>query len=114
VILSPRLCFSIKRLSEFFFASWASVKPKSTWAILKPHVESIISGFVFPQLVFGDELAELWQSDPVEFARRSIEMDDISSPSAASLSFVLQLAQSRFKATFVPILTFIRQILENP
>ena len=49
-----------------------SVKPKSTWAILKPHVETLTSSFIFPTLVFDAERAELWSSDPLEYARRSV------------------------------------------
>ena len=51
-----------------------SVKPKSTWAILKPHVNSLVSSVVFPTLTFDNERAELWQSDPVEFTRRTLGM----------------------------------------
>ena len=41
-------------------------------------------------------------------------MDDIAAPSAAALSFVLQLAQSRYKSTFKEILGFIQRVLANP
>lgn len=40
-------------------------------------------------------------------------MDDIAAPSAAALSFVLQLAQSRYKSTFKEILGFIQRVLAN-
>lgn len=56
-----------------------SVKPKSTWTLLKPQVEVLISKVVFPTLVFNEERAELWQADPVEFARLTIGMFVISS-----------------------------------
>jgi hypothetical protein len=49
-----------------------SVKPQSTWALLKPHFESLVSNFVFPNLSFTSAMQELWQSDPVDYTRTSI------------------------------------------
>ncbi len=49
-----------------------SVKPKSTWKLLKPHFESLVSSFVFPQLSFTAAKEELWTNDPVDFVRTSV------------------------------------------
>lgn len=49
-----------------------SVKPKSTWQILKPHVDTLIARFIFPRLAFGEDRAELWSFDQVEYIRRTI------------------------------------------
>lgn len=50
----------------------ASIKPKSTWTLLKPHVEHLVSAFVFPQLAFNASKQSSWESDPVEYLRASI------------------------------------------
>jgi hypothetical protein len=42
------------------------------------------------------------------------EMDDLVAPSAAGLSFLLQLAQSRPKSTFMGALAFINDVLSAP
>ena len=52
----------------------ASIKPKSTWTLLKPHVDHLVSAFVFPQLEFNASKQSSWESDPVEYLRASIGM----------------------------------------
>lgn len=50
----------------------SSVKPKSTWAQLKPHFETLVSTFVFPQLTFNSMRQELWEHDPVDYVRMAV------------------------------------------
>lgn len=49
-----------------------SVKPKSTWALLKPHYESLVSSYVFPQMSYTPAKQELWESDPVDYVRTTV------------------------------------------
>jgi hypothetical protein len=53
-----------------FFAE--CVKPKSTWTLLKPHVENLVSSFIFPHLCFTPAKQELWVSDPADYVRTSV------------------------------------------
>ena len=55
----------------------AGEKPKSTWALLKPHFETLISRFAFPHLSFTEAKQEIWNVDPVEFIRTSIGMSSL-------------------------------------
>jgi hypothetical protein len=48
------------------------VKPKSTWQLLRPHFETLISSFVFPQLSFTPAKQEVWETDPVDYIRVSV------------------------------------------
>ena len=48
-----------------------SIKPKLTWTLLKPHVDNIVSTFVFPQLAFNASKQAAWENDPVEYLRAS-------------------------------------------
>ncbi|KAI0029851.1 ARM repeat-containing protein [Vararia minispora EC-137] len=90
------------------------VKPKSTWALLKPHFETLVSRFAFPHLSFTPAKQNLWDLDPVDFVRTSLDAwGEYSSPVAAATSFTLQLVQSRPKATFMPILNFINSVLTS-
>ncbi|EJD50497.1 ARM repeat-containing protein [Auricularia subglabra TFB-10046 SS5] len=88
------------------------VKPKSTWLLLKPHFMTLVSSFIFPHLCFTEQHRELWTSDPIEYARMSIdEYEDFTSPVSASTFFLLTLARARAKVTFIPVLSFVNSIL---
>ena len=107
-----------------------SVKPKSTWTLLKPHFDSFVSNFVFPQLSFNVTRRALWENDPIDYIRVSVgaydsqfflgaavlillvdEYETFTTPVAAATTFLLSLATNRTKATFLPILGFINSIL---
>lgn len=109
-----------------------SVKPKSTWMLLKPHFETLVSSFVFPQLAFTNMKQELWDTDPVEYIRNSIgmfinlfqrsfllrftqidEYEDFAAPVSAATTFLFTLVSSRTKTTFMPILGFINSVLDS-
>jgi len=63
-------CLVLSELIIWYSAH--SVKPKSTWALLKPHFETLVSSFVFPNLSFTPAKKEVWDSDPVEYIRTSV------------------------------------------
>lgn len=50
----------------------SSVKPKSTWALLKPHFERLVETFVYPNLSFTQSKQELWDTDPVDYVRTTV------------------------------------------
>lgn len=50
----------------------SSVKPKSTWALLKPHFENLFTQFVFPKVGFTESKAALWETDQVDYVRLSV------------------------------------------
>lgn len=54
------------------YPSICSVKPKSTWGLLKPHFENLVSSYVFPQLSFNATKQEQWTTDPIEFVRTTV------------------------------------------
>jgi len=49
-----------------------SIKPKSTWTLLKPSFETLVSSFVFPQLSFNTTKQALWEADPIDYIRISV------------------------------------------
>ena len=49
-----------------------SVKTKSTWILIKPHFESLVSTFIYPQLSFNDSRKALWEDDPVDYVRMCV------------------------------------------
>ena len=57
------------------------VRPKVTWALLRPHIESLISHFIFPVLCQSDEDLELFDEDPSEYLQRKLNFyEQISAP----------------------------------
>ncbi|TFK27591.1 ARM repeat-containing protein [Coprinopsis marcescibilis] len=92
----------------------ACIKPKSTWAQLKPHFETLVSTFVFNQLTFNEARKELWETDPVDYVRVSVdEYESYATPVSSATTFLLALATNRTKITFMPILGFINNILRS-
>ncbi|KZO89809.1 ARM repeat-containing protein [Calocera viscosa TUFC12733] len=99
------LCLIIDFLSE-------SIKPKSTWELLKPHVSDLIQHFIFPILRFTPRKAELWESDPVTFVQESLGgFEDLGWPDPHASGFLLRLARSRAKTSYQIILTHISDVL---
>ncbi|KAF8746692.1 ARM repeat-containing protein, partial [Rhizoctonia solani] len=89
-----------------------SAKAKTTWQVLKPHIQGLVSSFVFPLLVFTDDKAEAWAADPVEYVRFDIaEFEDYGTPFGMATVFIQSLATTRTKASFGPMLNFIQSIL---
>ncbi|KAJ7133547.1 armadillo-type protein [Mycena epipterygia] len=90
------------------------IKPKSTWTLLKPHVQTLVESFVFPQLSFNAGRQNLWESDPVDYVRISVdEYESFATPVSAATTFLFSLASNRTKTTFMPILGFINSVLRS-
>ncbi|KAJ7122256.1 hypothetical protein C8R44DRAFT_622356, partial [Mycena epipterygia] len=107
------------------------IKPKSTWTLLKPHVQTLVESFVFPQLSFAARRQNLWESDPVDYVRISVgewlilftpyrllcstpdEYEIFATPVSAATTFLFSLASNRTKTTFMPILGFINSVLRS-
>ncbi|KAH8109328.1 ARM repeat-containing protein [Phellopilus nigrolimitatus] len=114
LLISGQQWLSKKCQYHIFSFFTECVKPKSTWAFLKPHFQTLVSSFVFPQLCFTPMKQELWESDPVDYVRTAIdEYEDFAAPVSAATSFLFALASSRTKTTFLPILQFINSVLDS-
>lgn len=57
-------------LSAAFFDD--SIKHKVTWQIIKPHTETLVAQFIFPQLCFSKEDEQLWTEDAVDYVHKKI------------------------------------------
>ncbi|KAF9586016.1 hypothetical protein BGW38_010410 [Lunasporangiospora selenospora] len=105
--LSPRVLCLIGNFFE------ESVKDKSIWAIIKPHSETLISHFVFPQLCFTADNEALWVDDPVEYVHSRIDMlEDFTSPSTAAVNFLTIMARYRRNA-FMQALNLANSALQK-
>ena len=101
-----------RRLSGIYVT--ASVKAKSTWLLVKPNLSVLVQYFAFPLLCHKPEDDELWELDPTDFVRSQLDpMEDFGSPRSSASGFFQILVQKRMKGSFLSILEFLTDILNN-
>ena len=89
------------------------VKPKSTWDHLKPHVDTLVSHFIFPILCQSDDDLELFEQDPSEYLHRKLNCyEEVSAPDVAATNFLVTMTKSRKKQTFA-ILKFVNDVVNK-
>ncbi|KAF9115179.1 hypothetical protein BGX27_008657 [Mortierella sp. AM989] len=89
------------------------VKEKQIWALMKPHSETLITHFVFPQLCFTEADEALWVDDAVEYVHAKVDkMEDFTSPSTSAANFMTVMARYR-KNAFMQILTLANAVLQK-
>ncbi|GAA6059439.1 hypothetical protein JCM10212_005378 [Sporobolomyces blumeae] len=89
------------------------INPKSTFALLKPHLNTLVEHFIFPLVCLSEDEVEAFTEDPNEFARQHFGdfiADSYASPTSSSLSFLSALVDVRAKSTLLPLLQFIQKI----
>ncbi|EIW81171.1 ARM repeat-containing protein [Coniophora puteana RWD-64-598 SS2] len=112
LFVSGQAWLSRKCQYQIFSYFTECIKPKSTWVLLKPHAQDLVEKFVFPHLTFDTNKQNMWESDPVDYVRTTVdEYEDFSSPVSGATSFLLSLASNRTKTTFLPILSFVNSVL---
>ncbi|RLV91979.1 Nonsense-mediated mRNA decay protein 5 [Spathaspora sp. JA1] len=90
------------------------VGEKSTWLLIKPYYETLISHLVYPLLCPSDESLELFDEDPVEYIHLFFDPHyEYDSPDRAALALIATYVYKRKKTTLIPILTFIHQQLNS-
>ncbi|GAA5868463.1 hypothetical protein JCM1840_007004 [Sporobolomyces johnsonii] len=92
------------------------INPKSTFALLKPHITTLVEHFIFPLVCLTEEEIETFNDDPNEFARQffgDFIVDSYASPTASALSFLSALVDTRAKSTLLPLLQFIQKIAQS-
>ena len=89
-----------KKCQYYIFTFFSDcIKPKSTWHLIKPHFETLVSSFVYPQMVFTPAKEELWHSDPIDLVRQQVgELD----PTCAHLYPRLTISQM-MAITLIPL-----------
>ncbi|KDE03158.1 hypothetical protein MVLG_06352 [Microbotryum lychnidis-dioicae p1A1 Lamole] len=89
------------------------IKPKHTWALVKPHIIPLVQSFIFPLACLTDEEIEQFSEEPQDFAKAhfgDFVMDSYGSPTASALNFINELVELRTAFALRPILTFIHQV----
>ncbi|EKD12477.1 uncharacterized protein L3040_008197 [Drepanopeziza brunnea f. sp. 'multigermtubi'] len=102
----PCLSFTLVFLDE-------CVRPKEMWNHLKPHLDSLVTHFLFPVLCLSPEDVEKFETDPEEYLHHKLNFyEEVSSPDVAATNFLVTLTKARKKHTFT-ILTFVNTIVSE-
>ncbi|KAG9323012.1 hypothetical protein KVV02_008080 [Mortierella alpina] len=105
--LSPRVLCLIGNFFE------ESVKDKHIWSMMKPHSETLIAHFVFPQLCFTAADEALWVDEPVEYVHTNIDaLEDFTSARTAAINFMTTMARYRQNA-FMQVLATSNSVLQK-
>jgi ethanolamine utilization cobalamin adenosyltransferase len=87
------------------------VRPKQMWLHLKPHLDTLVTHFLFPVMCLSEEDVEKFDSDPEEYLHHKLNYyEEVSAPDVAATNFLVTLTKVRRKNTFA-ILAFINTIV---
>lgn len=102
----PCLSFTLVFLDE-------CVRPKQMWAHLKPHLDTLVTHFIFPVMCLTEEDVEQFDSEPEEFIHHKLNYyEEVSAPDVAATNFLVTLTKVRRKHTYT-ILSFVNQIVSE-
>jgi len=100
----PCLSYAIVFLDE-------CIRPKEMWTHLKPHLNTLVTHFIFPVLCLSEEDIERFHEEPEEYLHRKLNLyEEVSSPDVSATNFLVTLTKSRKKETF-EILKFINEVV---
>lgn len=92
-----------------------AVETASLWAVMLPHVHSLLAQIIFPYLCYSEEDADLWEVDPVDYVRKQTDIaEDYTSPRMAATSLLSQLGELRPKNTVLPFMTHLVSTVLEP
>lgn len=89
------------------------VKPKQMWTHLKPHLDTLVTHFLFPVMCLSQEDVEKFSDDPEEYLHHKLNYyEEVSAPDVAATNFLVTLTKVRRKHTFT-ILAFVNKIVSE-
>ncbi|KAH7358612.1 importin-7 [Plectosphaerella cucumerina] len=102
----PCLTYTLVFLDE-------SVRPKEMWNHLKPHLQNLVTHFVFPVLCLSEEDIEKFEDEPDEYLHRKLNFyEEASAPDVAATNFLIGLTKNRRAQTF-EILKFVNAVVNE-
>ncbi|KAI1755788.1 importin-beta domain-containing protein [Xylaria castorea] len=88
-------------------------RPKSTWNLMKPHLNNLVTHLVFPVLCLSGEDVEKFEEEPEEYLHRKLNFyEEVSAPDVAATNFLVTLTKVRRKQTF-ELLQFINSVVSD-
>ncbi|KAL1884211.1 hypothetical protein VTK73DRAFT_5347 [Phialemonium thermophilum] len=89
------------------------VRPKEMWNHLKPHLNNLVTHFIFPIMCLSEEDVEQFEDEPEEYLHRKLNIyEEVSAPDVAATNFLVSLTKNRRKQTF-EILKFINEVVNE-
>lgn len=87
------------------------IRPKQMWGHLKPHLDSLVTHFIFPVMCLSPDDVEKYDTDPEEYLHQKLNFyEETSAPDVAATTFLITLTKVRRKHTFT-ILTFVNTVV---
>ncbi|GAW15394.1 hypothetical protein ANO14919_048030 [Xylariales sp. No.14919] len=88
-------------------------RPKSTWNLMKAHLNNLVTHLVFPVLCLSEEDVEKFADEPEEYLHRKLNFyEEVSAPDVAATNFLVTLTKVRRKQTF-ELLQFINSVVSE-
>lgn len=92
-----------------------AIETAQLWAIIRPHVDTLLAQVVFRYLYFSDDDEDLWLNDPAEYVRKQYDFtEDFTSPRMAASNLLSKMADLRSKSTILPFLQYLLQTVLDP
>lgn len=90
------------------------IAPKWAWPYIKPHIETLITGVMFPCMCISEKTLETFETDPEEYIHRCIDIyEDSMTSETAATNFVLLLVRKRKSYVFSSILQFVQSVVQD-
>lgn len=91
-----------------------AVKQKTTWGLVKPHVETLVAHVLYPILCASDERLETFEDDPQEYIGVHYDVfEDLLSGENGALLLLVTLADKRRKTALPQVLQFAHSTLSQ-
>lgn len=89
------------------------VKPKQMWTHLKPHLDTLVTHFLFPVLCLSEDDIEKFDTDPEDYLHHKLNFyEEVSAPDVAATNFLVTLTKVRRKQTYA-ILAFVNTVVNE-
>ena len=83
------------------------VTQKTSWPLLKPYFENLVSHLIFPLLISSDRDLEVFEDDPQEYIHSNLDIyPEIDKPDTAALGLLVTLIDKRRNLTLDPVVAF--------
>lgn len=92
-----------------------AIETASLWAIIRQHVDILLTRVAFPYLCFSEADEDTWINDPAEYVRKQYDFtEDFTSPRMAASNLLTKMADLRSKSTILPFLQYLLQNVLDP
>lgn len=107
-LISPR----VANLALLYIET--AVSSGLTYKVIKPSLQPLIANVIFPYLCITDSDLLLWEDDPIEYVRKTYNVqEDFNTPRAAACSLLYVMVKLRHSSVIAPLISFLNGVLEE-